>query len=95
MYMVHVARPSHVRHFPGFRTNPYFCPAITGFGLFERLNVAKVAVYISAGGAEFLLDEIRALRDAMQQSGMDVTYREVSLDMRSIELTFKDTRRVT
>jgi hypothetical protein len=77
-YMVHVARPSHVQHFPDFRSNPYFCPALVGFQLFERLATAQIPTYISAGGAEPLLDEIKALKNGMERSGMMVTYREVS-----------------
>jgi hypothetical protein len=76
--MIYVARPSHVQHFPDFRSNPYFCPALVGSELFERLAAAQIPAYISAGGAESLLDEIKALKDLMEQSGMEVTYREVS-----------------
>jgi len=94
MYMTYVARPSHVQHFPDFRRNPYFCPALIGFDLLERLAGAKIPAYISAGGAEDLLDEIKALRDGMKQSGMDVTYREVSHHFTS-ELTCADTSWVT
>ena len=75
--MTYIVRPVHVQHFDDFRTNPYFCPAIAGFDLFGRLASAKVTAYISAGGAEMLLDEIVALRDNMKQQGMDVVYREV------------------
>lgn len=75
--MIYVARPSHVQHFPDFRSDPYFCPALVGFELFERLAAAQIPAYISAGGAEPLLDEIKALKNE-QQSGMKVTYREVS-----------------
>ena len=78
MYMIYVARPSHVQHFPNFRSNPYFCPALVGFELFERLAAAQIPAYISAGGVEPLLDEIKALKNGMEQSGMELTYREVS-----------------
>lgn len=81
--MLYVARPSHVQHFDDFRTNPYICPAITGFDLFRRLSEARIPAYISAGGAEMLLDEIVVLKDAMRQQGMDVTYTEVRRRSRS------------
>jgi acetyl esterase/lipase len=72
------AIPSHTRHFPRQRANPYFSPALTPSGGWGFLVKHGVRVYVSAGSAEAMYDEIVALQRGMKRDGVDVELRVVS-----------------
>jgi len=69
----------HASRYPDWQSNPYFCPALCGYALFDKLAAHGVKVYISSGGNEPLLDEIELLRDEMQKRNVAVTYRKASV----------------